>query len=149
MVWRTINLPAPTPIQYDMANLLQNPPGDRLILEGFRGVAKSFITCAYCVWRLWKNPQLKVMVVSASKDRADANAVFIKRIINALPFLSHLIPDPIKGNRDTQNLFDVAPAIPDISPSVKSVGITGQITGSRADLLISDDKQLNVVFKAP
>ena len=149
MVWRTINLPAPTPIQYDMANLLQNPPGDRLILEGFRGVAKSFITCAYCVWRLWKNPQLKVMVVSASKDRADANAVFIKRIINALPFLSHLIPDPTKGNRDTQNLFDVAPAIPDISPSVKSVGITGQITGSRADLLISDDKQLNVVFKAP
>lgn len=111
-----------------------------MILEGFRGVAKSFITCAYCVWRLWKNPQLKVMVVSASKDRADANAVFIKRIINALPFLSHLIPDPTKGNRDTQNLFDVAPAIPDISPSVKSVGITGQITGSRADLLISDDK---------
>ena len=113
-----------------------------MILEGFRGVAKSFITCAYCVWRLWKNPQLKVMVVSASKDRADANAVFIKRIINALPFLSHLIPDPTKGNRDTQNLFDVAPAIPDISPSVKSVGITGQITGSRADLLISDDVEV-------
>lgn len=142
IVWRTIGLPQPTPIQYDMANLLQNPPNDRLILEGFRGVAKSFITCAFAVWRLWKNPQLKVMVVSASKDRADANAVFIKRIINVIPFLEHLKPDPSKGNRDTQNLFDVAPAIPDISPSVKSVGITGQITGSRADLLISDDVEV-------
>lgn len=142
MVWRTIGLPAPTPIQYDMANLLQQPPSDRLIIEGFRGVAKSFITCAYSTWRLWINPQLKVMVVSASKDRADANAIFIKRIICSLHFLDHLIPDPSKGNRDTQNLFDVAPAIPDISPSVKSVGITGQITGSRADLLISDDVEV-------
>lgn len=141
-MWRTIGLPPPTPIQYDMAHLLQHPPSDRLILEGFRGVAKSFITCAYAVWRLWLNPQLKVMVVSASKDRADANAVFIKRIINVVPFLDHLKPDPSKGNRDTQNLFDVAPAIPDISPSVKSVGITGQITGSRADVLISDDVEV-------
>ena len=137
-----IGLPPPTPIQYDIANTLQKPPSDRFILEGFRGVAKSFITCAYAVWKLWKNPQLKVMIVSASKDRADANAIFIKRIIITLPFLAHLIPDPSKGNRDTQNLFDVAPAIADISPSVKSVGITGQITGSRADLLISDDVEV-------
>lgn len=142
MVWRMIGLPNPTPIQYSMADYLQHPPSDRIILEGFRGVAKSFITCAYSVWRLWKDPQLKVMVVSASKDRADANAVFIKRIILTLPFLAHLIPDPSKGNRDTMNLFDVAPAIADISPSVKSVGITGQITGSRADLLISDDVEV-------
>lgn len=142
IVWREVGLPAPTPIQYSMADYLQHPPSDRIILEGFRGVAKSFITCAYSVWRLWKNPQMKVMVVSASKDRADANAVFIKRIINTLPFLAHLIPDPSKGNRDTMNLFDVAPAVADISPSVKSVGITGQITGSRADLLISDDVEV-------
>lgn len=140
MVWRSIGLPNPTPIQYDIAKTLQNPPSDRFIIEGFRGVAKSFLTCAYTVWKLWRNPQLKVLVVSASKDRADANAVFIKRIIYVLPFLSPLIPN--KGQRDTQNLFDVGLAVPDISPSVKSVGITGQITGSRADLLISDDVEV-------
>lgn len=50
MVWREIGLPNPTPIQVDIANTLQNPPNDRFILEGFRGVAKSFITCAYAVW---------------------------------------------------------------------------------------------------
>ena len=142
IVWRSIGLPPPTPIQYDIANTLQNPPSDRYILEGFRGVAKSFLTCAYCVWSLWRNPQLKVEIISASKDRADANAIFVKRIILVLPFLEHLIPDASKRNRDTQNLFDVAPAIPDISPSVKSVGITGQITGSRADLLIADDVEV-------
>lgn len=138
LVWHAIGLPPLTPIQTDIAKTLQNPPGDRFIIEGFRGVAKSFITCAYCVWSLWRDPQIKIMIVSANKERADANALFVKKIINTLPFLDHLRAR--EGQRDTQNLFDVGPAKPDHSPSVKSVGIKGQLTGSRADLIISDDK---------
>ena len=142
IVWYEIGLPAPTPIQLDMANVLQNPPSDRYIIQGFRGVAKSFLTCAYAVWLLWQNPLLKILITSASKDRADANAIFIRKIINTLDFLECLrvtSEDKLTGLRDTQNLFDVKGAIPDISPSIKSVGITGQITGTRADVLISDD----------
>ena len=145
IVWYEIGLPAPTPIQLDMANVLQNPPSDRYIIQGFRGVAKSFLTCAYAVWLLWKNPLLKILITSASKDRADANAIFIRKIINTLDFLEclRLTPeDKLTGLRDTQNLFDVKGAIPDISPSIKSVGITGQITGTRADVLISDDVEV-------
>lgn len=140
MVWKMISLPDPTPIQYDIAHTLQNLPNDRFIIEGFRGVAKSFITCAYAVWTLWRDPQKKVEIVSASKDRADANAIFIKRIIYTLPFLAHL--KARVDQRDQQNLFDVGPAVPDISPSIKSVGISGQLTGSRADLLIADDVEV-------
>lgn len=140
MVWKMISLPDPTQIQYDIAHTLQNLPNDRFIIEGFRGVAKSFITCAYAVWTLWRDPQKKVEIVSASKDRADANAIFIKRIIYTLPFLAHLKARP--DQRDQQNLFDVGPAVPDISPSIKSVGISGQLTGSRADLLIADDVEV-------
>lgn len=80
------------------------------------------------------------MIVSASKDRADGNAVFIKKIIQLLPFLAHLKAQD--GQRDTQNMFDVGGAIIDISPSVKSIGITGQLTGTRADLLIADDVEV-------
>lgn len=140
IVWKSIALPEPTPIQIDIARFLQAPPSDRVIIEGFRGVAKSFLTCAYSVWRLWRDRQLKVLIVSASKDRADANARFIKQIIHTIPFLAEMIAD--KKQLDTQNLFDVGGAIADISPSVKSVGITGQITGTRADILISDDVEV-------
>lgn len=140
MVWREIGLPVPTPIQYDIAHTLQHLPSDRFILEGFRGVAKSFITCAFSAWSLWRDPNIKVLIVSASKDRADANAIFIKRIFQTIPFLQYLLPT--REQRDTQNIFDLSPATPDISPSVKSVGITGQITGSRADLLIADDVEV-------
>lgn len=140
VVWKSIGLPQPTPIQTDMANTLQAPPSRRFIIQGFRGVAKSFITCAYVVWMLWRNPNLKIMIVSASKERADANAQFIKKIIAELEFLSHLRAG--KDQRDTQNIFDVGPAAPDHSPSVKSVGITGQLTGSRADIIIADDVEV-------
>lgn len=102
MVWKSIGLPAPTAIQYDIAKYLMTPPGDRFIIEGFRGVAKSFLTCAYTVWRLWKDPQLKVLVVSASKDRADANAVFIKRIIMLLPFWNLYCH---KGGKEIHKIF--------------------------------------------
>ncbi|PTS86428.1 DNA maturase B [Pseudomonas sp. HMWF032] len=140
VVWKSIGLPPPTPIQTDMANTLQTPPSRRFIIQGFRGVAKSFITCAYVVWMLWRNPNLKIMIVSASKERADANAQFIKKIIAELPFLTHLKAG--RDQRDTQNIFDVGPAKPDHSPSVKSVGITGQLTGSRADIIIADDVEV-------
>ena len=78
------------------------------------------------------------MIVSASKERADANSIFVKNIIELLPFLHEL--KPRAGQRDSVISFDVGPAKPDHSPSVKSVGITGQLTGSRADIIIADDK---------
>ena len=40
LVWQHLNLPDPTPVQYDMAVFLQNAPR-RAILEAFRGVGKS------------------------------------------------------------------------------------------------------------
>lgn len=140
IVWKSIGLPSPTPIQIDIAQFLQNPPSDRVIIQGFRGVAKSFLTCTYAVWRLWSDRDLKVLIVSASSDRADANARFIKSIIHTIPFLADM--QATKEQLDTQNLFSVGGAKADISPSVKSVGITGQITGTRADLLISDDVEV-------
>ncbi len=135
-LWSHLNLPSPTPLQYDIALYLQHGPRRRMI-EGFRGVAKSFLSAGYVCWKLWKNPQLKIMVVSASKERADAFSVFVKQIIESFEPLSHLRPR--SDQRNSNLAFDVGPATPDQSPSVKSVGITGQLTGSRADIIIPDD----------
>lgn len=143
VLWKELSLPSPTRIQIDIARSLEACGADeRYIIQAFRGIGKSFITCAFVVWKLWNNPDCKIMIVSASKDRADANSVFIKQILGLLPFLSHLQPQPGKGQRDSKLIFDVGPAKPDASPSVKSVGITGQLTGSRADILIADDVEV-------
>lgn len=136
VVWQHLNLPEPTPVQYDICQYLQNGP-KRSIIQAFRGVGKSFLTSAYVLWVLLNDPQKKILVVSASKERADAFSTFVKRLINEMPLLAHLKPK--EGQRDSVISFDVGPAIADHSPSVKSVGITGQLTGSRADILIADD----------
>ncbi len=139
MMWQHLNLPEPTPIQYAMAYYLQHGP-KRLIIQAFRGCGKSWITAAYVLWLLWRDPQHKILVVSASKDRADAFSVFVKRLIHDVDILRFLAPKA--GQRDSNIAFDVGPATPDQSPSVRSAGITSQITGSRADTIVSDDVEV-------
>tara|TARA_B110000503_G_scaffold111663_1_gene167229 strand:- start:275 stop:1945 length:1671 start_codon:yes stop_codon:yes gene_type:complete len=139
LVWSHLGLPEPTPIQYDIAHYLQTSP-KRSIIEAFRGVGKSYITAAYVVHQLLMNPELKFMVVSASKARADDFSTFTQRIIVELPICQHLVAKD--GQRWSKIAFDVAPARASGSPSVKSVGVTGQLTGSRADIIIADDVEV-------
>jgi len=140
VVWKHLNLPAPTDVQYDIADFLQNGPL-RLVIEAFRGVGKSWITSAFVVWCLLMDPQNEILVISASKTRADEFSTFTLRIIMELPGLEHLRPDP-NTQRVSRVAFDVAPHDASHSPSVKSVGINGQIAGSRANVVILDDVEI-------
>lgn len=136
VVWKHLNLPDPTPVQYDIAWWLQRGPR-RMVIQAFRGVGKSWVTSALVCWLLYCDPQLKIMVVSASKQRADDFTTFTLRLIKEMEVLRFLRPK--EGQRESKVAFDVGPAKADHSPSVKSVGITGQLTGSRADYIIADD----------
>ena len=91
LCWKHLNLPEPTPIQYDIADYLQSKE-KRLVIEAFRGVGKSWITSAFVVHQLLLNPQRNILVVSASKSRADDFSTFTQRLIGEMPLLSHLIP---------------------------------------------------------
>ncbi len=138
MVWKHLNLPDPTAIQLDIARWLAdgNCPR-RFILEAFRGVGKSWITVAFVLWLLDHDPSLNVLVVSASKAAADEFSNFCMQLIREMPCLAHL--EPHDGQRDSKISFDVGPAPAAKAPSVKSLGITSQLTGSRADIIIADD----------
>ena len=135
-MWNQLDLPSPTRAQYAISDYLQNGP-KRLQIQAFRGVGKSWITGAFVLWTLFKNPEKKIMIISASKERADNMSIFLQKLIIETPWLSHLRPksDDARWSRIS---FDVN-CSPHQAPSVKSVGITGQLTGSRADLMILDD----------
>ena len=139
MVWQHLNLPDPTPVQYDMAEYLQQAP-KRAVIEAFRGVGKSYITSAFVCWKLLLDPEVKVLVVSASKVRSDDFSTFTQRLIHELPILHHLRSR--EGQRQSKVAFDVGPCQASHSPSVKSVGITGQLSGSRADIIVADDVEV-------
>jgi hypothetical protein len=143
-VWtRVLSLPQPTRIQYDIARFLEGGPRKRFI-AAFRGVGKTFLTGAYVVWRLWREPNLKVMVVSANERFASKVAAFVHALINAEDILTReLVPwselAARGGQKNSVMEFDVGTSALSKDPSVFAVGITGQMTGGRADLILSDD----------
>lgn len=92
-VWvKILLLPLPTRVQYDIASFLAGGPRRRMV-QAFRGVGKSYITAAYIVWRLWLNPDEKIMVVSANEDFAKEISGFIRKILFGCDFLMELRPD--------------------------------------------------------
>lgn len=139
-VWKhVLGLPKPTRIQEDIARFLESGPSRRAI-QALRGIGKSFLTCAYVVWRLWKDPKKTVLIVSAGETGAADNASLIKGIIY------HEAGDKLWGSlrpgRDQKSstlAFDVGGKGADKQPSVKCIGITGQLPGNRADIIIGDD----------
>jgi hypothetical protein len=139
VIWKHLKLPDPTPIQYEIAHFLQHGP-KRQIISAFRGVGKSWITSAYVLWSLLNDPEQKFLIVSASKQRADDFSIFTQRLIKEVPFLQHLAPED--DQRSSKIAFDVGPCRAAHAPSVKSVGVFGQMTGSRATHIIADDVEV-------
>ena len=89
LAWEHLGLPEPTPIQLDIASYLQKGPRRRVV-QAFRGVGKSWLTSAYAVFRLLHDPSINILVVSASKQRADDFSTFTLRLINEIPICQHL-----------------------------------------------------------
>jgi len=138
-LWHELHLPPPTRAQYAIADYLQTGP-KRLQIQAFRGVGKSWITGAFVLWTLFNDPERKIMIISASKERADNMSIFLQKLIIETPWLNFLRPKS-DDSRWSRISFDVN-CSPHQAPSVKSVGITGQLTGSRADLMILDDVEV-------
>jgi hypothetical protein len=156
LVWKHLGLPEPTPAQYEIAHRLQHgvdtaeaadgvevsgPRED--IIRCFRSLGKSYITSAYAIWRLMRNPRdEKVMVVSATGSKSKEFVAQTKGILESMELVQWLLDgtrDTGATRRDQADQFDVAGASLSQSYSVAARGITGQITGSRATLLIADD----------
>ena len=83
-LWGQLDLPTPTRAQYAIADYLQHGP-KRLQIQAFRGIGKSWITGAFVLWTLFKDPEKKIMIISASKERADNMSTFLQKLIIETP----------------------------------------------------------------
>ena len=137
LTWKHLGLPEPAPIQYDVAQAIQHGP-DRFMVQAMRGLGKSYTTASYAAWRLLRDPDVKILCVSAANIRATEFVGLTRQIIEMLPITKHLIPKD--HQRDGAHRFDVGAltrAAKD--PSVAAYGITSMIVGTHVDIVICDD----------
>lgn len=127
-------------LQEDIAHFLQYGP-HWLMVQAQRSQAKTTITACFVVWSLIHNPKLRALIVSAGGTQANEISTLIVRIIMSMPELECLRPDKTAGDRVSVEAFDVHHSLKGIdkSPSVACCGITSNLQGKRADLLIADD----------
>lgn len=127
-------------LQKDIANYLELGPKYRMI-QAQRGQAKTTITACYVVWRLIHDPRTRILIISAGSDMAAEVANWIIQIIMQMPELECLRPDQNYGDRSSVKAFDIHHVLKgaEKSPSVACIGITSNIQGRRADILVADD----------
>lgn len=127
-------------IQLDIGAFIAHGPQYRMV-QAQRGQAKTTITAAYAVWRIIHDPTTRVLIISAGSDMATEIANWIIQIINGMEVLECLRPDRSAGDRSSVTAFDVHHSLkgPEKSASITCIGITSNMQGKRADLLIADD----------
>ena len=127
-----------TPVQAQICDYLENGP-KRRVIAAFRGCGKSTLSAIYLLWRLYKDPNEKCLILSASMSRAEAMSAWMLKTISEVPWLKHMQPNSYDGRYSRIN-FDVGNCKHvEQSASCRAAGITGQITGSRASIILADD----------
>lgn len=129
-----------TEMQADIAQFMQDGPRLRMVMAQ-RGEAKSTLAALYAVWRIVHRPSTRVLIVSGGEKQASEVAILVIRLIMSWDILEYLRPDKLAGDRASVEAFDIHHTLKglDKSPSVACVGVTANLQGKRADLLIPDD----------
>ncbi len=130
--------------QSDISDYMQSGPRLRMVMAQ-RGEAKTTLAALYAVWRIIHRPSCRVLIVSAGEQNSSDTATLIVRLIMTWDILACLRPDRQAGDRTSTDAFDVHYALKglDRSPSIACAGITSNLPGRRADLLIPDDIESN------
>jgi len=115
--------------------------GDRrLLLMVFRSAGKSTLVGIFCAWLLLNEPNLRILVLAAEQDLARKMVRNVKRIIERHPLTRGLVPK--RRDQWAADQFTVRRRLTQRDPSLLARGITANITGSRADVVICDDVEV-------
>tara|TARA_R110002124_G_scaffold38253_7_gene121623 strand:+ start:79017 stop:80540 length:1524 start_codon:yes stop_codon:yes gene_type:complete len=119
-----------------------------LLLMAFRNSGKSTLVGLFCAWMLWRDPDLRIMVLAADLALARKMVRNVKRIIERHPLTRHLRPP--RADQWASEQFTVNRRAELRDPSMLARGIGANLTGSRADVVICDDVEVpNTCDTAP
>ncbi|PWC34184.1 phage terminase large subunit [Azospirillum sp. TSO35-2] len=114
----------------------------RMLLMAFRGSGKSTLVGLFAAWLLRRDPNRRLLVLAADMKLAKKMVRNVKRILERHPDTRHLKPPAKDRDQWAADQFTVVRPMELRDPSVAAAGIGGNITGSRADVVICDDVEV-------
>ncbi len=115
--------------------------GDKKVLiMAFRGFGKSTILGVFCTWILWRNPDLRILILAADLALARKMVRQVKRIIEKHSVTTGLKPD--RADQWGAECFTIKRKAELRDPSMLAKGIDTNLTGTRADVIICDDVEV-------
>ncbi len=139
-VWnRHINMTTPShhrKIMEFLVDVLENEP-HRGLLTAFRHSGKSTVVGIFAACALYMNPNMRILILSAENVLASRMVNHIRNILENHPLCVDMVPKNKKEWASGRITINRSVGIRE--PSVICQGIHGNITGSRADLIICDD----------
>ncbi len=115
--------------------------GDKsLLLMAFRSAGKSTLVGMFCAWLIYRDPNLRILVLAADFTLAKKMVRNVKRIIERHPLTVDL--KPARADQWASDRFTVQRCLELRDPSMMAKGVSSNITGSRADIVICDDVEV-------
>lgn len=118
-----------------------------LLLMAFRSAGKSTMVGLYAAWLLYQNPCFRILVLAADHALAKKMVRNVKRIIERHPCTKHLKPKD--KDQWAAERFTITRDTELRDPSMLAKGITANITGLRADIVICDDVEVPNTCDSP
>lgn len=112
----------------------------RLLLQAFRASGKSTLVALFAAWLIWRDPDLRVLVLSAETSLSQKMVRNIRKIIERHPSTTKLRPS--NPDQWASDRFTVKRSRISRDPSVLAKGLYANLTGARADVIICDDVEV-------
>lgn len=127
----------------DMAGWLESrwrAGSKELLLLAFRDSGKSTLIGLFCAWLLYLDANRRVMVLAADTHLAKKMVRTVKRIVERHPLCQGM--KPAKPELWGAEEFAIARDKVGRDPSMVAKGITANVTGSHADIVVCDDVEV-------
>jgi hypothetical protein len=159
--FEVLGLPAPDPMQYDIANVMQGgtPCRDGKIrqqIQAMRGCGKSVIAACYCCWLWYCNPDIRILYLGSNQDLVDISAKLVKDLLDNAELLQPLRPQDedqytmrhgkklksLAQSTNQTNQFDVRGRKAGRDSSFCGRPVFGGWTGRHPDVIVADDCEI-------
>lgn len=121
-------------------NAAQNQKITRVINIAPRNSGKTTVLAKKSpLWLLGRNPDLKILLLSRTSSRAQANLRFIRQSIESNKVVRTVFPNLKPATPWSDDELTIENSRRDGESSVLARGLGGSITGFRSDILIVDD----------